>query len=894
MSAMSAYAAVNVTGQVVDDQDEPVIGASITVPGHNATAVTDYDGNFKISVPDNAKAVKISYIGFKSVELKPAKDLGVVKLQPDNTVLNDVIVTQAIGKTRVTPVAMSNVDQATIDVKLGGQEFPEILKTTPGVYTNKQGGGYGDAETRMRGFKSQWVAVTVNGVPVNDMENGNVYWSNWAGLSDVTSNMQTQRGLGASILSTPSIGGTIAITTRTLDVDKGGSIWYGMGNDGMNQYGIKLSTGVMKNGWAVTVLGAHRWGDGYIQGTQYSGYNWFFNVSKRINEKHEISLTGMGAPQSHNQRNNIYDGLNVEGWQNVRDYMNGESPYRYNANYGFDNEGRQRTAFRNVYHKPQFTLRHMWQIDNTSSWATSIYASISSGYGYSGQGRTSTIRSWWNGATNGVLNMQFRRPDGTFDYGAIQDMNAASTTGSEMVMSKSNNSHQWYGLVSNYKKFWDQKNGNRLAVTGGVDFRYYVGDHNNKIIDLYSGSYYMDDADRASVNAANNAAAADPNWKYEHLGVGDIVYRNFKGFTLQGGVYGQVEYTMLEKKLNLVLSGALSHTTYWRDDHFYYDDAHSKSDKVNFLGGQIKGGANYNINRHNNVFFNVGFISRAPFFSNAFAAYNVSNILNKNAVNEKTFSAEIGYGFSNRVFALTLNAYYTKWIDRAIMRSGYMQATNDRYVLNLQGIDARHMGVELDFTYKPATWFELNGMLSMGNWEWVSNATGYYYDSQGQPLAVVKGSLDGTLASGIYAPDHASSTLNYKGIKVDGSPQTTGALGVTFKPFHGLRVGADWVFEARNYTDQYLNTSDLSFTKPLDVAQPWKMPWGHTTDLHASYRFNFGGLDATLSGSVNNLFNYNYITHGQSPLTSDGNWRNAQFVFYSFGRTYSMKLRLNF
>ncbi|MDE6136466.1 MAG: TonB-dependent receptor [Muribaculaceae bacterium] len=894
MIAMSAYAAVTVTGQVVDDQDEPVIGASITLPGHNATAVTDYDGNLKISVPDKAKAVKISYIGFKSVELKPAKELGVVKLMPDNTVLNDVIVTQAIGKTRVTPVAMSNVDQATIDVKLGGQEFPEILKTTPGVYTNKQGGGYGDAETRMRGFKSQWVAVTVNGVPVNDMENGNVYWSNWAGLSDVTSSMQTQRGLGASILSTPSIGGTIAITTRTLDVDKGGSIWYGMGNDGMNQYGIKLSTGVMKNGWAVTVLGAHRWGDGYIQGTQYSGYNWFFNVSKRINEKHEISLTGMGAPQSHNQRNNLYDGLNVEGWQNVRNYMNGESPYRYNANYGFDNEGRQRTAFRNVYHKPQFTLRHMWQIDNTSSWATSVYASVSSGYGYSGQGRTSTIRSWWNGATNGVLNMQFRRPDGTFDYGAIQDMNAASTTGSEMVMSKSNNSHQWYGLVSNYKKFWDQKNGNRLAVTGGVDFRYYVGDHNNKIIDLYGGSYYMDDADRASVNAANNAAAADPNWKYEHLGVGDIVYRNFKGFTLQGGVYGQVEYTMLEKKLNMVLSGALSHTTYWRDDHFYYDDAHSKSDKVNFLGGQIKGGANYNINRHNNVFFNVGFISRAPFFSNAFAAYNVSNILNKNAVNEKTFSAEIGYGFSNRVFALTLNAYYTKWIDRAIMRSGYMQATNDRYVLNLQGIDARHMGVELDFTYKPATWFELNGMLSMGNWEWVSNATGYYYDSQGQPLAVVKGSLDGTIASGIYAPDHASSTLNYKGIKVDGSPQTTGALGVTFKPFNGLRVGADWVFEARNYTDQYLNTSDLSFTKPLDVAQPWKMPWGHTTDLHASYRFNFGGLDATLSGSVNNLFNYNYITHGQSPLTTDGNWRNAQFVFYSFGRTYSMKLRLNF
>ncbi|MBJ2182948.1 MAG: carboxypeptidase-like regulatory domain-containing protein [Muribaculaceae bacterium] len=894
LGAFSAQAAVTVTGQVVDDQNEPIIGASITVPGSNAAAVTDYDGNFKFSVPDNAKGIKIAYIGFKSVERPVAKDLGVIKMEPDNTLLNDVIVTQAIGKTRVTPVAMSNVDQATIDIKLGGQEFPEILKTTPGVYTNKQGGGYGDAETRMRGFKSQWVAVTVNGVPVNDMENGNVYWSNWAGLSDVTSSMQTQRGLGASILSTPSIGGTIAITTRTLDVDKGGSVWYGFGNDGMNQYGLKLSTGVMKNGWAVTVLGAHRWGDGYIQGTAFNGWNWFFNVSKRINDKHEISLTGMGAPQSHNQRNKTYGGLTVEGWQDVRNYMNGESPYRYNPTYGFDNEGRERTSNRNVFHKPQFTLRHMWQIDETSSWATSIYASISSGYGYSGQGRTSILRGYWNGASAGQLNMQFRRPDGTYDYGAIQDMNAASTTGSEMVMSKSNNSHQWYGLVSNYKKYWDQSNGNRLAMTAGVDYRYYVGDHNNKIVDLYDGAYYMDDTDRANVKAADNAAAADPNWKYQHLGVGDIVYRDFKGYTMQEGIYGQVEYTMLDKKLNLVLSGAVSNTLYWRDDHFYYDDAHSKSAKVSFWGGQIKGGANYNIDRHNNVFFNAGYISRAPFFSNAFASYNLSNIVNENAVNEKTYSFEVGYGFSNRVFALTLNAYYTKWLDRAIMRSGYLQASNDRYVLNLQGINARHMGVELDFAVKPTNWFELTGMLSMGNWEWTSNATGYYYSSIGEPLALVKGQLTGAVASGIYAPDHVWSTLNYKGVKVDGSPQTTGALGVTFRPFNGFRIGADWVFETRNYTDQYLNTNDLKYNDVLQVAQPWKMPWGHTTDLHASYKFNMGGFDAVLSGSVNNLFDYNYITHGQSPLTTDGTWENAQFVFYSFGRTYSMKLRLNF
>ena len=60
------------------------------------------------------------------------------------------------------------------------------------------GGGYGDGRINLRGFNSENVAVLINGIPVNDMENGRVYWSNWAGLGDVTSSMQVQRGLGAS------------------------------------------------------------------------------------------------------------------------------------------------------------------------------------------------------------------------------------------------------------------------------------------------------------------------------------------------------------------------------------------------------------------------------------------------------------------------------------------------------------------------------------------------------------------------------------------------------------------------------------------------------------------------------------------------------------------------
>ena len=112
---------------------------------------------------------------------------------------------------------------ADIDYKLGTQEFPEILKSTPGTYATKSGGGYGDSQIRLRGFSTENIAIMVNGVPMNDMEGGKVYWSNWAGLSDVTRSMQVQRGLGASKISAPSVGGSINIVTNTIDAQRGGT-----------------------------------------------------------------------------------------------------------------------------------------------------------------------------------------------------------------------------------------------------------------------------------------------------------------------------------------------------------------------------------------------------------------------------------------------------------------------------------------------------------------------------------------------------------------------------------------------------------------------------------------------------------------------------------------------
>lgn len=83
----------------------------------------------------------------------------------------------------------------------------------------------------MRGFESRNIAVMVNGMPVNDMEGGTVYFSNWTGLSDVTSTMQVQRGLGSSKLAIASVGGTVNFLTRSADMKQGGVIRLGVGNN---------------------------------------------------------------------------------------------------------------------------------------------------------------------------------------------------------------------------------------------------------------------------------------------------------------------------------------------------------------------------------------------------------------------------------------------------------------------------------------------------------------------------------------------------------------------------------------------------------------------------------------------------------------------------------------
>lgn len=875
-------AQTTVKGKVVDaENDEPLIGAAVMQRGTTQGVVTDVDGHFEIKVSPGSTLVFRS-LGYKeatrAVSGSANVDLGTVGLTIDAIGLADVTITSSIAIERKTPIAMSQIEPLYIEERQGVQDFPELLRATPSVYVSKEGGGFGDTSVKVRGFKSENVAVMVNGVPMNDMEWGGVYWSNWAGLSDVTRVMQTQRGLGASQISAPSVGGSINIITKTIDAKKGGSFSYGIGENGYNKLTFTVSTGLTKDGWAFTLLGGKNWGDGYVQGTDFEAYNYFLSIAKRLGDSHQLSLTAFGAPQIHYQRSS-QDGLTIEGWQAVKQYMEPGDNYQYNPTYGFGKNGERKTSAKNKYHKPQISLNHMWDIDGSSSLSTAFYVSIGDGYGYRGE-TTADYSSAWYGASSGTLNTRFRNADGTFAYDQIQTINENSKNGSQMIMAENKNNHKWYGLISTYNK----KLNENFEILGGIDGRYYKGIHVAEIVDLYNGEYYID-RNRASVLSGNHSQAGTASFLNKKLTVGDVVYRDFDSHIWQGGLFGQGEYT--QGNLNALVAGSINYTNQWRYDRFYYNGDNSKSDAVDKLGFTLKGGANYNLNDNHNVFANVGYISRAPFFSGGvFLNNQTSNVVNPDAVNEKIFSVELGYGFTSSFLSGSLNLYHTQWMDKTMARSFDKSDKSERATVNMQGVDATHQGIELDMVAKPFFWLDVNGMLSIGNWRWTNKATGYFYNSTGQPITA-----DWEVASGIGAADHATIDLDFNDSKVGGSAQVTTKLGLVFKP-RDFRIGVDWYIYGRNYADWTPSYNDISMNGTKTFEQPWRIPSYHLFELHASYNFKIGSLPAVVSGNVTNLFDQEYIQSAYDG--TDHDWKTAYRVFYGFGRQMSMRLKVSF
>ncbi|MDB9842551.1 TonB-dependent receptor [Polaribacter sp.] len=831
--ATTVLGQTKITGTVVDETNQPLPGASVLVKGTTNGTSTDFNGKFSLQSTSNEGVIVVSFIGFTSSEasFSASKNKVTVQLLEDMGSLDEIIITAtSFAIDRKTPVAVSTIKAADIELKLGTQEFPEILKSTPGVYATKTGGGYGDSRINLRGFSSQNVAVMINGVPVNDMENGAVYWSNWAGLSDVTSAMQVQRGLGASKVAVPSIGGTINIISKSTDAQQGGNIKMSTGNNGYQKYGMTLSTGVMDNGFAVTASAAKISGDGYVDGLQFSGVNYFLNVSKELNEAHKLSFNVIGAQQTHGQR------YNARTIAQNRDTEQGGK--RFNPDWGYRNGEVENISY-NFYHKPQISLNHDWVISDKTFLTTVVYASFGTGGGR---------RLYGSGKfTNDAYRLG--DSDQPIDFDKIVKENKDNgALGSTDVFAASNNDHNWYGVLSTL----NTELSDNLTLTAGLDGRYYVGSHYYSITDLLGGEYYL------------NPSSNDNN-KNTALKVGDRFNRDYEGRVLRYGTFAQLEYS--QDALSVFLSSSISNTRYGRSS--FLDDSSNPngnvSDNANFLGYGVKGGANYNVDDTNNVFANIGYFSRAPFLTGSVFLNKESVELNSEAINEKVFSAEIGYGYRSEKFNANINLYRTSWLDKSITARQLDPDNIGQFLeANIAGLDALHQGIEVDFVAKLSDKLKLTGMFSLGDWTWQSDVQGQLFNQDNEMIKEV--------------------TVNAKGLKVNDAAQTTYALGLNYKVLERTNLFLDY-----NYAGDLYSKFDI--TRSIDRENTWKMPGYHLADFGFRHGFTMGDFYATLSGKMNNIFDVEYISDAFDDGTHTASGAN---VYYGAGRTFSLGLKVNF
>lgn len=859
LSFLSSSAQSTVSGQIVDaETGEPLIGATVIEKGTNNGVITNMTGSFSISVSAGA-TLEISYVGFLTTEVSASDDLSKIQLESDAVGLAEVQVIASFAIDRKTPVAVSRITQTEIETKIGSQEFPEILKSTPGVYATKQGGGFGDGRINVRGFNSENVAVMINGIPVNDMENGRIFWSNWAGLTDATTSMQVQRGLGASKVAVPSIGGTINIVSKATDRTEGGHVYVATGNDAYSKVGFSVSSGLKDNGWAFTLSGAKTQGDGYVDGTEFLGYSYFANIAKKINNQHEVTFTAVGAKQRHGQRQNR---------SSLETYELASSGIKYNPDWGY-RDGQIVHVEDNFYHKPQLSLNHYWTISNKTDVSTAVYASWGSG----GGGGT-------GGDFDPARNNRVGGPFGTLNIDALVDINQASVTGESAAWQRaSRNDHSWYGILSSVNH---QLNDN-INLLGGIDLRSYTGKHFYEVTDLLGGEFILNDDD------INNPVRT--------LRKGDKYNYNYDGHVGWIGAFAQAEYT--KDKLSAFVTVSLSNTSYAQTEYFntLNDDTKAaingsatvraeyetlvggtdelnallaqdqRTDPINFFGYQIKGGANYNLDDYNNVYVNIGTFSKAPFYRNVFTDRR-SNEANTEAKNEEIFSTEIGYGMRRGGLSLNLNIYRTQWNNRAYTISR-TDSNGNTIFGNITGIDALHQGVEIDGKYTVDSRLSFTYMASIGDWRWVNNINNVIIEDEnnnqiGDPIDV-------------YIED----------LRVGDAAQTTAALGVRYNLLEGLFFGIDYNF----YDNLYASYDPTGRTSPEDNVDAWQVPAYSLVDVNVTYKFKIGDFNASMYANVYNFFDEQYVADA-----NDGSNNDAQsaFLYYGFGRNWNLGLKVNF
>lgn len=297
------------SGVVKDATGEPVIGASVIVKGTTNGTITDFDGNFNLSGVDKGATLVVSFVGYKTIEVKYAGTPLNVTLQEDSEMLEEVVITGYGGsqKRAAMTTAISKMDNKVLETAAFSNAGQALQGTVTGLRViNTSGSPGATPNIVLRGGASisgsSNALVIVDGVVRNSMADVNA--------EDIESMQVLKDAASTAIYGARANGGVILIETKS-------------GKKGKASVNYKFKIGVNKNHYAYDYIGTE----------DYLYYNRM--GMKRVNDAVAGYSSGYNpdSQQGYGTQNALYDVRYLdadsqhylnEGWQKMTDPYSGK------------------------------------------------------------------------------------------------------------------------------------------------------------------------------------------------------------------------------------------------------------------------------------------------------------------------------------------------------------------------------------------------------------------------------------------------------------------------------------------------------------------------------------------------------------------------------------------
>ena len=833
--SLSAFAqAGGMKGVVVSRDDrEPISGVEIALDGVAINTKTDTSGEFCIAGLE-AGQYQLTFVaaGYEELTL-------MVRVKEMIHDMQQVV---------MVPQSMVEIDDSAFaeldtDVESAGDSnaMPSALSASKDIFNNIASYRFSEMRFNVRGYDSQYQDVYLNGIRFNDALTSYGPWSLWSGLNDATRNQETTAGLTMSDFGLGGVAGTTNINARASQLRKGfrASV---VNSTQMYRFRAMVSyaSGQLDNGWSYGfTLSTRQGGNGYVDGVYYNAYGYFFSAEKIFNSRHRLSATILGAPTQR--------GAQQASTQEAYDLWGDNY---YNPNVGKQN-GEERNARVRRMHEPIAMLNYNWQIsDNTSlSVATSLRFG-KNGYSaltwYKGEDpRPDYYRimpSYYgdrlerrlmlnNFAEANDLTLQFTETDietdklklqqylanwnGYIDFdGLIRDnkngdKNAIYGEGHRAIaMIEERHTDQLdYNFAAQINHFF--RGGSKL--TAGVRARVNRTEYYSTVKDLLGGDYWLDVDKFAERDFGGNEISYQNNMAYyrEHghaqaVEEGDKYNYDYYAHVRQGQLWAM--YEVKAGGFNANIGAEVGLSSMWRqglwekglflnanagDDHG--KTSFGNSDKINHLTYKAKANLSYRFNGAHSVEANATIMQNAPTFNNAFVSARTRNQITPGLRPEKIYGFDVTYNVNTPWIRARLSAYYTQMMDQSKVISFYDDTQGSFTNFAMSGIDKRYMGVELGVSVPIAWGLSLQGAVSYGD---------YIYTSNPKFTQMIDNS----------ATDVVHSEVNWKGMKVESTPQTAINVGLNFRGPNNWYATVDF-----NYYDRvYLSMNPMYRTQYLE------------------------------------------------------------------------------